>query len=105
LDRERALKIILVGFAVTRWVAAIFDLLGVDLKRPGRTGMRTMNGHDLGAHYFPADLNLDHFTVARFSGLVLRFGKFEFRFARLPRFDVPDILTRHLSGSLDRNPR
>jgi hypothetical protein len=31
------LKIILVGFAVAGPLAAIFDLLGVDLKRPGRT--------------------------------------------------------------------
>jgi hypothetical protein len=66
-----------------------------------RARMRTANGHDHGAHEFSADPNLDHFTVARFSGLVLCLGKLEFRAAGLSRFDVPDVLTRHLFNPLN----
>jgi hypothetical protein len=66
-----------------------------------RARMRTANGHDLGVHDFSADPNLDHFTVARFSGLVLCLGKLEFRAAGLSRFDVPDVSTRHLFNPLN----
>jgi len=79
----------------------IFNLISVDLERACRARMRTVNGHDLGAHDFSADPNLDHFTVARFSGLVLCLGKLEFRAAGLSRFDVPDVLTRHLFDPLN----
>src|SRR6266851_4178702 len=79
----------------------IFNLISVDLERACRARMRTVNGHDLGAHDFSADPNLDHFTVARFSGLVLCLGKLEFRAAGLSRFDVPDVLTRRLFDPLN----
>jgi hypothetical protein len=36
---------------------------------------------------------------------MLRLNRLEFRFAGLPRFDVPDILTNHLTRSFDRNRR
>jgi hypothetical protein len=89
------LKIILVGFAVAPRVAVIFDLFGADLERTCRARMRTVNGHDLGAEDPSADPNLDHFTVERFSWLVLCLGKLEFRAAGLPNFDVPDVLAAH----------
>jgi hypothetical protein len=98
---ETALKIVLVGFAVA---GRVFDLFGADFKRTGRARMRAVNGHDLGADDPSADPNLDHFTVDRFSWLVLCLGKLEFRFAQLPRFDVPDILTRQLFSPLFEIP-
>jgi hypothetical protein len=34
---KAGLELVLVGFAVAWQLAAIFDLLGIDLKHPGRT--------------------------------------------------------------------
>jgi hypothetical protein len=66
--------------------------------------MRAVNGHDLGADDPSADPNLDHFTVDRFSWLVLCLGKLEFRFAQLPRFDVPDVLPVIYSVRCSKSP-
>jgi len=86
---------ILAGFVVAQRVSVVFYFISADFERAYRTRMRAVKGHDVGAHQFSADLKLNHFTVPRFSGAVLRFGKLIFRTAKLPKFDMPDMLAGH----------